>query len=261
MKAPYMRRWSKIDSPFSTFRISKRFGLFLACVILAGAAASFAGAAGLPKGEVDSQRNLDAVLNFLRPAFGSKGGPCRISYSTVCARDGSVLPFPKLQVRPPLTDKTGFDTVCEIFRDDKRVKVTRNRSGITTITVGEPPTDILQTRIRRLSLTPTEQYNEQSAIVAVMHTEEFESAERVLGIKGPVSVLAINIVQPTKGLPHLPSSLKNITVDEAFDRIARTFHVAILYASCSPRSKQPRMIMFDSVPLYDALRPPWFPRD
>src|SRR5205085_4436911 len=125
--------------------------------------------------------------------------PGRISYSTVCVRDGAFLPFPKLELRPPLTDKTGFDTVRQIFRDDKRVKVARNRSGIITITVGEPPTDILQTRIRRLMLTPEEQYNEQSAIVAVMHTDEFESAERILGIKGPISVLAINIVEPTKG--------------------------------------------------------------
>lgn len=260
MKAYYTKYWSESDPPFSTFRMSNCFGLAFAYLILAGAAVSLAGAAGLPKGEVESERNLDAVLNFLRPALTSKGGPGRISYSTVCARDGSVLPFPKLQLRPPLTDKTGFDTVREVFRDDKRAKVTRNRSGIMTITVGEPPTDILQTRIRRLALTPEEQYNEQLAIVAVKHTDEFKSAERVLGIKEPTSVIAVNIVEPTKGLPHLPSSLKNITVDEAFDRIARTFRVAILYASCPPQSNQPRMIMFDSVPLYDPLRPPWFPR-
>jgi hypothetical protein len=238
----------------------KRFGLTLVYLVIAGSAASLAGAAGLPKGEVESQANLDAVLNFLRPAFTSKGGPCRISYSTVCARDDSALPFPKLQLRPPSTHETGFDAVREIFTDDNRVKVTRNPSGIISIRVGEPPTDILQTRIGRLSLTPNEQYNEQLAIVAVMHTEEFKSAERVLGIKEPMSVLAVNIVEPTKGLPHLPSTLTNITVDEAFDRIAQTFRVAILYASCPPQPNQPRMIMFNSVPLYDPLRPPWFPR-
>lgn len=260
MKARYTRSWSESYPPFSTFRMSKRFGPLFAYLILVGAAASLAAAAGVPKGEIDSQRHLDTVLNFLRPAFTSKGGPARISYSTVCARDGAALPFPKLQVRPPLTDRTGFDAVRQIFRNDKRVEVTRNRSGVITITVGEPPTDILQTQIRRLVLTPQEQYNEQLAIVAVMHTEEFTAAERVLRIKEPASVLGFNIVEPTKGLPHLPSSLNNITVDEAFDRIAKTFHCAVLYATCPAQRNQPRMIMFESVPLYDLLRPPWFPR-
>jgi hypothetical protein len=246
--------WSESYGLPSTLRISKRFGLALVYLVISGAA-------GFPKAEVESQANLDAVLSYLRPTFTSKGGPGRISYSTVCARDDSGLLFPKLQLRSPSTDKTGFDAVRQIFRDDKRVRVTRNSSGIITITVGEPPTDILQTRIRRLSLMPNEQYNEQLAIVAVMHTKEFESAERVLRIKVPTSVLAVNIVEPTKGLPHLPSSLENTTVDEALDRIARTFRVAVLYASCPPQSNQPRMITFDSVPLYDPLRPPWFPRN
>src|SRR5438094_341841 len=115
MNARHKTCWSESYAPFSRFRMSKRFGLPFAYLILAGAAASLAGAAGMPKGEVDSRRNLDVVLNLLRPAFTSKGGPARISYSTVCASGGAALPFPKLQVRPPLTDRTGFDAVREIF--------------------------------------------------------------------------------------------------------------------------------------------------
>jgi hypothetical protein len=260
MKTRNARNSSEGYPASCTFRMSTRFSPRFAYLILTCAAATIAGATNLPKGEVESKRNLDAVLSFLRPTFTSKGGPGRISYSTVCAGDGAALPFPKLRVRPPLADKTGLEAVREIFRDDKRVKVTRNRSGIITITVGEPSTDILRTQIRRLSLTPNEQYNEQLAIVAVMQSEEFTSAERALGIKVPPSVLAYNIVEPTKGLPHLPRSLENVTVDEALDRIATTFRVAILYATCRPESSQPRMVMFHSVPLYDPLSPPWFPR-
>jgi len=260
MKTPYTKSYSKGYPLFSSLRIPKRFGLAFAYLVLVGAAVNLAAADGAPKGEIESQRNLDAVLNFLRPAFTFEGGPARISYATVCIRDGAFLPFPKLQVRPPSTGETGFNAVREIFRDDKRVKVTQNRSGIVTITVGEPLTDILETRILRLALPPKEQYNAQLKPVSPVDTEEFRSAERALGIKVPPSVLGYNVVEPTKGLPHLPSSLRNITVDEALDRIARTFHVAILYSSCPAQSNQPRMIMFDSVPLYDALRPPWFPR-
>ena len=242
---------------FGIPRISKGLRLPLAYLVLSGAMVFAAG--GLPKGEIDSQENLEAVLKLIRPAIALKGAPGRISYSTVCALEGAVLPFPKLELRPPLTDKIGFDAVREIFRDDKRVKVTRNRSGITTITVGDPPTDILQTRIRRVELTPKEQYNSVLAIAAIMRTEEFNSAVHVLGIKQPVSVMAASIIEPTKGMPHLPISLNNVTVDEAFDRIAKTFRIAVLYASCPASSNKPRMITFDAVALYDPLKPPWFP--
>ena len=155
MKTRDTRKCSEGYPQSRTFQMSRRFGLRFAYLILAGAAATLVGAAGLPTGEVESQRNLDAVLKFLRPAFTSRGGPGRISYSTVCAQNGAVLPFPKLELRSPLTEKTGFGAVREIFRDDKRVKVSRNPSDIITITVGEPPTDILQTKIRRLALTPS----------------------------------------------------------------------------------------------------------
>ena len=217
-------------------------------------------AADVPKGEIESQRNLHAVLNFLRPAFTSKGGPARISYSTVCLRDGAYLPFPKLLLRPPLAGETGLDAVREMFEGDKRVNVSRNPSGIITITVGKPATDILQTKIDRLALSPSEQYNDQLAIVAIIQSNEFISAERDLRIKMPPTVLGYNIVEPAKGLPHLPSVFRSLTVDEALNQIAKTFRVAILYAHCPGRSNEPGMIMFDDVPLYDMYRPPWFPR-
>src|SRR5438552_4134808 len=126
MKAHRTSSCSENHPPLSTFRTSKRFGLSFAYLILAGVAATLAGGAGVPKGELDSRQNLDAVLAFLRPALSSKGAAGRISYSTVCVRNGAFLPFPKLRIRPPLTNRTGFDTVREIFRDDRRVKVTRN---------------------------------------------------------------------------------------------------------------------------------------
>src|SRR5207237_2658773 len=44
--------------PSFTCRMSKRFGLPFVYLILAGATATLVGAAGPPKGEVDSQRNL-----------------------------------------------------------------------------------------------------------------------------------------------------------------------------------------------------------
>jgi len=131
-------------------------------------------------------------------------------------------------------------------------------SGTVTIQAGTAKT--LMAVAFKSGMTTSGVTSGQLAIAAVMQTEEFNSAVRVLGIKQPISVLAVNIVEPTKGLPHLPSSLENVTVDEAFDHLAKTFRVAILYASCPPQSNQPRMITFNSVPLYDSLRPPWFPR-
>ncbi len=40
---------------------------------------------------------------------------------------------------------------------------------------------------------------------------------RQLKVEFPVIVADMNVITPEKGLPHLPRTLKNITVEQAFD--------------------------------------------
>ena len=72
--------------------------------------------------------------------------------------------------------------VREIFKNDKRVMVSEDRSGMIRITIGQPASALLQTRIHLVTLKLHEQYNAILAIFAIENTTEVEVAERKLGV-------------------------------------------------------------------------------
>jgi hypothetical protein len=194
-------------------------------VLLLGSAA-FASAEGLPRGYVISQHNQEFVLTYLRPAFLSRGGADRIYYSAACkTKDGQTLPFPRVEVRPPSKETTGLVAVREIFKNDKHVMVAEDRFGMIRVTIGQPASALLQTRIHSLTLKPHERYNVPLAISAIENTTEVEVAERKLGLDHPNIVFGGGIALPEKGvrLPHLPASMKDLTMDQALDAVAKTF--------------------------------------
>jgi hypothetical protein len=63
---------------------------------------------------------------------------------------------------------------------------------------------------------------------------EVQSAMRELNIRIPARPLSIGIAQPADGLPHLPSVITNVTMDQALDLVAKTFRGIVLYEFCSP---------------------------
>lgn len=218
-------------------------------VLLLGSALGFANAEGLPRGYVISQHNQEAVLKYLRPALLSRGGAGRIYYSAACkTKDGETLPFPRVEVRPPSNGTTGLVAVREIFENDKRVMVSADRSGMIRITIGQPASALLQTRIRSLPLKLHEQYNGMLAIFAIENTTEVEVAERKLGFYHPNIVFGGGIALPEKGvrLPHLPASMKDLTMDEALDAVAKTFRGIVIYETCVDRNGK-RLVSLDFV--------------
>jgi hypothetical protein len=212
---------------------SRELALVVLMLVSAGACTS---AADLPRGLVISQRNQEVVLKYLRPVLMSRGGPGRIDYSTVCAaKDGTPLPFPRVEVVPPSKGKTGLAMVREIFKNDKNVAVSEEPSRVIRVKIGQPVSAILRTRIRSVTLTPDEQYNAQLAIAAILNSNEFQAAMRQLRFDQPFTVFDTNIVKPGKGLPHLPASIKDMTVDQALDAVARTFKGIVIYETCVER--------------------------
>jgi hypothetical protein len=85
------------------------------------------------------------------------------------------------------------------------------------------------------------QYNPQIAIGAVQNAEEVRAAMRKLNVHVPPTVISILVQQPGEGLPHLPTRLTNVTVDEALDEVATTFEGIVLYGACT----QPRLFDLD----------------
>ena len=208
---------------------------------------------GLPEGLVISKRNQEAVVKYLRPVLMVHGGAGRIYYSTFCAeKDGTPLPFPEVKVQAPRKGATGLVAIREIFKNDKRVRVAKDRSGMIRIWIGQPEFPLLQTRIGSVSFRVEEQYNGELAIGTIETSKEVEAAMRRFGIEQPVTIFGGSINEPEAGrsLPHLPASLKNVTMDEALDTIATTFGGIVIYETCADPSGK-RLVSLDFVQVVD----------
>jgi hypothetical protein len=179
-------------------------------------------------------RNRDTLLKHLRPALESAGGAGRLYYIEICGA-GGVARFPRIRVQPPSKGKKGLAAVQEVFKDGNEVTVTQGRSGMIRINVGKVPSEILQTKIRLLTLKPEAQYTEQLAIIAMTSTKEVEAAMRKFGLEHPVVVVSIHVLEPIPGVPqpHLPRSFRNVTLDQALDSVAKTFGGIVIYGECA----------------------------
>src|SRR5438874_12614072 len=124
---------------------------------------------------------------------------------------------------------TDLSGVSYLFAKSKKVKVTRGSSGQSAVFVGVVSAELLRTRISAVALHPIQRYNPREAIVAIMQTHEVQGKLRGLNLERPLTALGGVMQEPITRLPHLPTSLKNVTMEEAMDRVARTFAGVIIY--------------------------------
>jgi hypothetical protein len=194
------------------------------------------GAASPPDaGSRPDQRYEETVLGYLRPALLAAKKVGRLYYVVPCKDPDHdfPVPFPDVKAQSPLNDRGGLETVRDIFRDDKRVTVSEEPDGIIKVRVGEVPAAILQTKIPLLRLKPLQQYNPTSAVFAITDTKAIQGAMRKLGLQGTPTVYSIPGNLPTKPAPHLPAVIKNVTLDQALDIVARTFGVIVVFGECT----------------------------
>lgn len=186
----------------------------------------------------------DNVLTCLRPALKAVGKVGRLYYRADCQPVQQPDPlhpyclpdtllFPLTAVNVPLKDTTGLAAVQYVFRDAKEVTVTEEQSGTIKILIGEIPDAILRTKMICLKLTPDEQYNPMLAIFAIEGEQDVQAAMSRLRYVSTVNYLALLVVRLAKGLPHLPSSMKNMTMDAALDAVAETFKGIVMYGACT----------------------------
>jgi len=183
----------------------------------------------------DEQVVLDSVKQVLgqgvvgRMYFGSAA--CR-SYSTA---------FPKVTLTNVSGDAQGLLAVQLLFQADSHVHAFERPSGVVKIIVGEDiPRAMLNMRISRVKLGPYEQFNAQDAMDAVVDDVNVRNGMRTLGIHFARSIDDHLLVPPDTGLregyPHLPPAIQDMTVDQAFDLIARTFHGIAIYGGCKKQA-------------------------
>ncbi|SRR5579884_469846 len=179
-----------------------------------------------------NDRNEDAVLRYLRRVASSSDIAMRLYYLGACGPGAQdLVPFPFTKVQPPSAGKTGLAAVREIFNNDTNVTVTED-AGIIRILIGKVPIEILQTKISLLTLEPLAQYNPNQAIIAINNTNEMQAAMRALGLSFVGSASSSRTL-PSEELPHLPASVKNMTVEQILDLIAKTWDGPVIFGACT----------------------------
>jgi hypothetical protein len=192
----------------------------------------FAGTVRSVCGGDEEQRNKDAVLKYLRPVLKEAGGSGRLYLFTPCAGRQNPLRFPRLKVQAPSKGAKGLEAVKQIFQNDNRVAVNQGPDGMIRISVGRIPTEVLRTRIRSLPLKPDQQYTDLEAVNAILGKSEVEAAMHKQRLEVPIAAVSIMIQTPMEGLPHLPSVISNVTLDEALDSVATTFGELVISKQC-----------------------------
>ena len=178
--------------------------------------------------------SLASVRGYLSPALASAGKAGRIYYEAACPpSEYSHLALPQIEVRPPLANATGLAAVRSIFGDAKDVLVVEDSLGIVRVRIGKFPDAILRTRISTLRLKPMEQYDTFLAILALQNAPEVRSAMKELHVVVPAIPFIMPAVMPAEGLPHIPPELKNVTMDQALDIVAKTWGNIVAYGACT----------------------------
>ncbi len=197
-----------------------------------------------------TERNQSVVLDHVRPVLRSAGLSAVVYYRGACrGRSHDLVPFPAVKLRNPSTGGAGLPAVREIFRDDRGVVVTQAQPGVIRIRVGEVPDQILRTKISHLALGPAGQYDATSALYELLSAADFRAALRRNQFQAlPVYPPLVNLVNlPGAAVPHLPRVMKELTVDDILQSVAKTFKGVVLFGGC----ERPRLLSIDFVLVAD----------
>lgn len=129
-----------------------------------------------------------------------------------------------------LLESTDLARVSSLFAESKKVNISRGRSGQLRVLVGDVSVDLLTTKIHRIVFKPIERYNAVDAIIAITQAKEIQFKLRKLNVKQPPGASPGVRQEPDRRVPHLPVSMKNVTMEEAFDQVVETFGYPIIYA-------------------------------
>lgn len=200
------------------------------------------------------EHNRQLLLNQLLPVLKPHGGAGRISFSGICSGGKFPFPmFPKVSAMPT-QQRDEVAAVRDIFRNSKGVAVLGDRSGVIRITIGQPPAVLLQTQLNSLRFSTDEQYNGWRAVGAILNAKEVQAAMHKVGFEKGVKmdIGPITVPEPGRPLPHLPALIKNMTMDNALDLVAKTFGGIVIYETCEARGGK-RLVLLDFVQVADLV--------
>jgi hypothetical protein len=131
--------------------------------------------------------------------------------------------------------------VSYLLAESKKVTIWQGKAGQLRVLVGDVSAELLTTKITLVSFRTVERYNAIEAINAITQTKEIQAKLGELGLRQPATIGPSFQQMPDPDrplLPHLPASIKNVTMEEALDQVAETFDCVIIYAGWTEDGKR-----------------------
>jgi hypothetical protein len=184
-----------------------------------------------PKPSVGVQTGQEAIRQLLA-ALKPERKSVRLDYRGACESSNSdVIVFPSIKLSSPREEGSSLSKVTEMLRDNRDISVNDGAGGIIRIKVPGVSGAILQTKIAQITLDRDEQYDPNAAIRAILNAKEVQSAANQTHTRLALSVGGLENI-PSKGMPHLEQFWKDVTVDQALDRVLRAFPGLVEYKEC-----------------------------
>jgi len=207
-----------------------------AILVLFDSQISVASPTSSPIPQSQGEENERKLLKALAPILKSEGKVARIYYQVMCQPDFNYpAPFPSVGIRENSAGASGIRAIMRMFENDSLVSVSVSSPEIVRIEIGKISQSLLNTKISVLRLPMPEQYDPVSAIRAIEMTPEIQSAMRKYKSRGSSRVSNQLAPLPAPGAPHMPSLMRNVSMDQALDEVAKTFKGTVIYGSCSPQ--------------------------
>jgi len=122
--------------------------------------------------------------------------------------------------------------IRRLFPKDLQVEMLHSYPKVVSIRLEHVGVRVFSRKIATLKLNRLQQYEPSVALGALESTAEFRSAEKENGLSpvfpDPFSYLG----EPNESDPHLPPELRNVTLNQVADLIAKTFGGVVVYQEC-----------------------------
>lgn len=179
-----------------------------------------------------SKVDMDGLIDRLQPLLNASGKGAVVYYDGICtaALGGQVMAFPGVDLGELGPKEGNFSAIRSSFPK----AIVEERLGILSIKLGFVPSDLLATRIHTLRLGDSN-YDDYLAVMAIEQNPDVEAAGQRLGYGHTIGVINRLVQMRAKGLPHLPATLKNLTLDQAIGRVATTFRAIVFVGTCQDK--------------------------
>jgi len=186
--------------------------------------------------EVKSGRYDSAARSTMTGVMKKAPFSGSLEYWGDCGMDQEAPVLP--EVRTPAGDGASPSALVmlrEMFENDPKMQVTGDADGTIRIIQSDVPKDLLNVTIRKISFTNV--YDPETGTALIFTGPEVRAFMKAHGIWSydqayRFHVANLNRQAPVSGLPHISESLENVTVQQALDRLLKTFPGFWIYENC-----------------------------